>query len=154
MNHHAVRTTSSQDPKIKAIVQLFEQLCPEHLAQLGQYYDANVWFKDPFNETQGLAAVQGIFSHMFATLQRPHFRVQEVIAQTEQCFLSWHFLFSFKSSPDVEHTIKGSSHLQFDTATGLITKHRDYWDAAEELYEKIPLLKHLMCWLKKRVNAA
>jgi steroid delta-isomerase len=27
--------------------------------------------------------------------------------------------------------------------------HRDYWDAAEELYEKLPLVGALMRWLKR-----
>ena len=30
--------------------------------------------------------------------------------------------------------------------------HRDYWDAAEELYEKLPLLGALMRWLKSAAN--
>jgi hypothetical protein len=34
----------------------------------------------------------------------------------------------------------------------LIKEHRDYWDAAEELYEKIPVLGGLMRWLKKRAR--
>jgi hypothetical protein len=36
---------------------------------------------------------------------------------------------------------------------GRITVHRDYWDAAEELYEKLPLVGRLMRWLKRRANA-
>ena len=34
-----------------------------------------------------------------------------------------------------------------------ITLHRDYWDAAEELYEKLPLLGTLMRWLKRRARS-
>jgi steroid Delta-isomerase len=30
--------------------------------------------------------------------------------------------------------------------------HRDYWDAAEELYEKLPVIGALMRWLKKRAG--
>jgi hypothetical protein len=30
--------------------------------------------------------------------------------------------------------------------------HRDYWDAAEELYEKLPVLGSVMRWLKARAN--
>jgi hypothetical protein len=30
--------------------------------------------------------------------------------------------------------------------------HRDYWDAAEELYEKLPLLGSLMRWWKRAAN--
>ena len=35
---------------------------------------------------------------------------------------------------------------------GRIRLHRDYWDAAEELYEKLPVLGHLMRWLRRRAN--
>ena len=49
-------------------------------------------------------------------------------------------------------TVRGASHLRFAT-DGRIALHRDYWDAAEELYEKLPLLGALMRWLKRRVNA-
>lgn len=43
------------------------------------------------------------------------------------------------------------SHLHWD-AEGRTVMHRDYWDAAEELYEKLPLLGGLMRWLKRRAN--
>jgi hypothetical protein len=31
--------------------------------------------------------------------------------------------------------------------------HRDYWDAAEELYEKLPVVGSLMRWLKRQANS-
>jgi len=31
--------------------------------------------------------------------------------------------------------------------------HRDYWDAAEELYEHLPLVGSLLRWLKRRIAA-
>ena len=47
-------------------------------------------------------------------------------------------------------TIHGASHLRFG-ADGRVVVHRDYWDAAEELYEKLPLVGALMRWLKRRL---
>ena len=47
--------------------------------------------------------------------------------------------------------VHGSSHLRFDEA-GLVDYHRDYWDAAQELYEKIPGLASLMRWLRRQAN--
>jgi hypothetical protein len=52
-----------------------------------------------------------------------------------------------------EQLVRGGSHLRLDGA-GRITMHRDYWDAAEELYEKLPVVGGLMRWLKGRVAAA
>jgi hypothetical protein len=34
-----------------------------------------------------------------------------------------------------------------------VADHRDYWDAAEELYEKLPVLGALMRLLKRRLRA-
>jgi len=48
--------------------------------------------------------------------------------------------------------IQGVSQLEL-AADGRISLHRDYWDAAEELYEKLPLLGALMRWLKRQANS-
>ena len=69
-----------------------------------------------------------------------------------QCFLIWDFHFRFKRfDTATEQTIRGASHLLFN-AQGLVSLHRDYWDAAEELYEKLPLLGSLMRALKRLAN--
>jgi hypothetical protein len=47
--------------------------------------------------------------------------------------------------------VRGASHVVFNEQ-GLVTMHRDYWDAAEELYEKLPVVGGVMRWLKKRAN--
>ena len=46
-------------------------------------------------------------------------------------------------------TVRGGSHLVL-AEDGRIRAHRDYWDAAEELYEKLPILGRLMRWLRRR----
>ena len=48
--------------------------------------------------------------------------------------------------------MQGSTHLVFNRQ-GQIELHRDYWDAAEELYAKLPLVGGLMRWLQRRVNS-
>ncbi len=141
------------DPRVARIVQLFEHLQPEHVVNLGAYYAPNVQFKDPFNEVEGIGAVQAIFKHMFNALHDPRFVVKDVIYQDNQCFLSWDFSFRFKRFSHENQTVRGATHLRLDPATTLITLHRDYWDAAEELYEKLPMLGGLMRWLKGRANS-
>ena len=134
------------------LVQYFETLNPARVARMDDLYAQQVWFKDPFNEVQGLAKVQQIFSHMYVALDRPRFVVTECIVEDHQCSLTWDFEFHFKGRRNaVLQTIRGSSHLKFN-ASGLVVYHRDYWDAAEELYEKLPLLGSVMRWLKKKVK--
>ena len=134
------------------VVDFFETLSPASLAQLGALYTPHAYFKDPFNEVSTLADIRQIFSHMYATLEQPHFVVTGCIVEGAQCFLTWEFKFRFKSyDRRTDQTVRGGSHLKFN-AQGLVEFHRDYWDAAEELYEKLPVLGGLMRWLKQRAR--
>ncbi len=134
------------------VIAFFETLSPASLERLDTIYAPQAWFKDPFNEVRGLPAVRQIFSHMYVALEQPRFVVTDCIAQGGQCFLSWNFEFRFRNFDRGSlQTVRGGSHLKFN-ADGLIDYHRDYWDAAEELYEKLPLLGGLMRWLKKRAS--
>lgn len=140
------------DPRIAAIVRLFEQLSPERLPQLAQIYTETARFKDPFNEVQGVPAIRLVFEHMFRTLEAPRFVVHDIVVQGKQCFLTWDFVFGLKGRHQPPLTVRGGSHLKL-AEDGRIDDHRDYWDVAEELYEKLPVLGALMRWLKRRVNS-
>ena len=97
--------------------------------------------------------MEAIFVHMFEALIAPRFVVTGRVAQGAQCFLTWEFRFCFRNFyQGHEQVILGASHLLFDGA-GKVQLHRDYWDAAEELYEKLPLVGSLMRWLKRRANS-
>ncbi|HQR99350.1 MULTISPECIES: nuclear transport factor 2 family protein [unclassified Polaromonas] len=138
--------------RVEPLVQFFETLSPAGVARMGEFYATDAWFKDPFNEVQGLAQVQQIFSHMYVALDRPRFVVTAQVVDGSQCFLTWNFEFYFRRrGPQQLQTIRGASHISFNEA-GLVARHRDYWDAAEELYEKLPLLGSLMRWLKKQAR--
>ena len=133
-----------------ALVDYFEKLTPADLSRLGEFYATDAWFKDPFNEVRGLPAITGIFEHMFKKLDRPQFVVHEQLAQGDQAFLVWDLEFGFPGQQVASRQrIQGASHLRFDTS-GRVSRHRDYWDAAEELYEKLPVLGSAMRWLKRR----
>lgn len=138
---------------ISRFARYFEQLQPADIARLGQYYAADARFKDPFNDVRGVPAIAQIFSHMFESLDQPRFVVTQQLQQGSDAFLSWDFTFRFKNFRRGElQRIEGATHLKLDD-DGLVTLHRDYWDAAEELYEKLPLVGGLMRWLKARANA-
>jgi len=134
---------------VQRIRQMFETLQASDLPRLAEIYSTDARFKDPFNEVRGLPAVRGVFEHMFEALQQPRFVIHDSIVQGEQCFLTWSFLFFQPRLGHSEQCIRGGSHLLLD-GEGRIREHRDYWDAAEELYEKLPVLGGLMRWLKRR----
>ena len=86
-----------------------------------------------------------------ATLQTPRFVVIDAVASGDDAFLTWDFSFCTRSTGAQRLCIHGASHLRFGT-DGRVQMHRDYWDAAEELYEKLPVIGTLMRWLKRRAS--
>lgn len=137
---------------VDRIVEAFQGLTLPGVDKLDMVYAANARFKDPFNDVQGLAEIQRIFRHMYAQLENPRFVITSRIVEGEQCFLTWEFCFSFKRFHSGQtQCIQGGSHLVLDSH-GRIILHRDYWDAAEELYEKIPVLGSLMRWIKRQAQ--
>ena len=149
----ATPNDAAQAAAVDALVQWFEHLTPASVQQLSRFYAVDTRFKDPFNDVQGVPAVEAIFVHMFQALIAPRFVVTGRVAQGMQCFLTWEFRFCFRNfHQGHEQVILGASHLVFDAA-GKVQLHRDYWDAAEELYEKLPLVGSLMRWLKRRANS-
>ena len=148
----AASTPPDLDAAVRDFVRYFEQLTPADLPRLPDFYAEDARFKDPFNEVQGVAAIEAIFQHMYVSLEAPRFVVTGQVHQGQQCFLLWDFHFRFRRfDTRTEQRVRGSSHIVFDEQ-GRVTLHRDYWDAAEELYEKLPVVGGLMRWLKRRAN--
>ena len=142
----------SHQQDLQQVVDFYQSLTPDTLKQVDLIYTADAYFKDPFNEVRGFAAITSIFRHMFAQLDAPHFVIAEQVLQNDSAFLTWEFHFRMKRFVRREQCIRGASHLRFAT-NGRVCFHRDYWDAAEELYEKLPLLGGLMRVLKRAGGA-
>ena len=140
-------------PRVQRTIDFFERLSPADIAQIPTHYTDDAFFKDPFNEVSGHAAIGRIFEHLFVALNGPRFVITDCVEQGEGCFLVWEFRFCMKRfDTQTEQVIRGGSHLKY-AADGRIAWHRDYWDAAEELYEKLPGLGALMRWLKRQANS-
>jgi hypothetical protein len=136
---------------IQGVIDQFENLSPNSIDTLVALYSKDAFFKDPFNEVTGHADIRHIFTHMFTQVNNPHFVIKNSLENGAQACLIWEFIFQMKQSPNIDQVIRGCTWMTFNEAA-LIVEHRDYWDAAEELYEKIPALGALMRWLKKRAR--
>lgn len=134
---------------MQRVVDFFEAVTLETAArELPHLYSRDAYFKDPFSEVSGLDKIIPIFTHMFRQVENPRFTVTSTVLQGNSAFMTWDFLFHMKRFSREEQCIHGATHFQFD-AEGLVNYHRDYWDAAEELYEKLPVLGAMMRVLKQ-----
>lgn len=139
--------------RLARVVAFYESLSPADVGRIAELYAPDARFRDPFNDVSGTGAIESIFAHMFVQVRSPRFVVHEALAQGDAAMLVWDFEFAFPAPlPARPQRVRGCTHLRFD-ASDRIAWHRDYWDVAEELYEKLPVLGALMRWLRRR-NAA
>ena len=142
------------DPRAAAqrVCAFFETLSAPAVADLGAIYAPDASFRDPFNDVRGLPAIQCVYAAMFEHLIEPRFIVADTIADERGAFLVWNMTYRIrKLQPARVRTIHGSSHLRFDRS-GRIEYHRDYWDAAEELYATLPLIGPVIRYLQKKLG--
>jgi steroid delta-isomerase len=137
---------------VKQLVYFFEHISEQHVQDLSAMYTSDAFFKDPFNEVRGVAEITRIFRHMFVQVNQPRFHITSTVLEGDNAFLCWDFYFRMKRFRTAEQCIRGATHIRF-ASDGRVAMHRDYWDAAEELYEKLPLLGGLMRVLRKVANS-
>ena len=137
---------------LKRLTQYWQTLTLESVAQVGAFYADDATFRDPFNDVKGLATIKHIFVDMFARTLEPHFAITETILEENRALLIWDFTYRLKSlKPTQLRKIHGTSVIYFG-ADGRVLSHRDYWDAAEELYAQLPVIGILMRWLKRKMT--
>jgi steroid Delta-isomerase len=138
--------------RIEDIVRYFETITPDSLADMGRVYTEDAYFKDPFNEVKRLEDIRAIFERMFEGLVEPRFEVVNRIVDGDQVMLEWNFTFRVRRwKPETVQLIHGVSHLRL-APDGRIAYHRDYWDVADELYSKLPLIGGLMRFLRSKMG--
>lgn len=134
------------------LVTYFESISASNVPQLVNLYTPDAFFKDPFNEVRGVEKIIHIFASMYGPLIDPKFTVRETILEGERALLVWDFTFRIRRfKPDVTRNIHGTSHIYF-ASDGRVNYHRDYWDAASELYAKLPIIGAVMRGLAKRMG--
>jgi hypothetical protein len=139
------------DPRSQLVIDFFETLTADSLVRLGTIYAPTAQFKDPFNDVVGTEKIALVFRHMFATLHQPRFEVTSAVSQGQNAFLVWDFHFS-RGKGQAMMKIHGASRLLYGD-DGRIAVHRDYWDPAEELFAKLPLVGGLVRWVRRRCSA-
>ena len=137
--------------RAKAYARYFDELSPASKAELVKLAHPDIHFVDPFNDVRGIEKLLAVFDHMFETTREPRFVTEPPIVAGDVAFIKWRFTCTINSRFYAKPmTIDGVSEVRFDDA-GLITAHIDYWDAAGQLYEKLPLLGGLLRIIRHRL---
>jgi limonene-1,2-epoxide hydrolase len=132
---------------------LFETLTPERLDDFDEVTSEDIRFTDPFSDVVGRDGFKRVLRKMFDDVARPQFTVLDVAASGHSRYVRWRFAGQGKSRPRSPLVIEGMSEITLD-ADGRVVSHRDYWDAASQVYERLPILGALLRLMKRRIGVS
>lgn len=134
---------------VAAYGRFFETIAPDSLDRLDGIVAPDVRFVDPFNDVTGIEKYRAIFRHMFDTVEQPRFTILRTAIEGDTAFYRWRFSFRRKGAVEI-WTIEGMSEVRF-RPDGLVAEHVDHWDAASQLYERLPVLGALLRWVRRKL---
>lgn len=133
----------------EAYSRFWEGLSLDSLDSVNHRMAPEIAFADPFVELTGKDAVQAHFRKVYTRLHGVVVTVKDVAVGRSGAYLRWSFAYSMRpgGSPWV---LEGVSEVVF-RADGLAIGHVDHWDAASQVYEKLPALGGVLRLIKRRM---
>jgi steroid Delta-isomerase len=131
-------------------IRLFEELSVERIDGIEHFVSTDVKFKDPFNEISGLESFRRLLVKMLDDVKGLRFEVTHRAWTEDVLFLRWSLHGKVKG---LNWEIQGMSEINFNEQ-GLVCQHIDHWDAAEQFYEKLPLIGTILRIIKRQLKVS
>jgi steroid Delta-isomerase len=125
------------DTACQNYIDFWQTLQPDNLDRLESVAVPDIVFTDPFRTLTGIPAVKHMLAEMFRKTKSPRFVVTGHALNGATAYLRWRF------TVESGYTIEGMSEVEF-APDGRALRHIDHWDAASQVYGKIPLLGSLL----------
>ena len=130
---------------ISDFIKLISTFDSDSLRDLPKIYSPTIEFEDPINTVQGLDNLYLVFEDLLKVFSEIEIQVKETSSTNHTAFVRWLMTYRFRKK---KYSIDWVTHIEFDSS-GLICKHKDYWDASFPLYGTFPMLGFLMRGIKK-----
>ena len=133
------------------VLEFWETLDRDRLGMLHGLAVPDVRFNDPFHDVTGVEAMIGVLDRMWEVVAEPSFVVRHAALDGRTGLLAW--TFQFRDRRGNPGSIEGMSEIELDE-TGRVVAHRDHWDAASQVYARVPLLGPVLRAARRRIAGA
>jgi len=129
----------------------FDKLSLENIQLVDQFYDQKVRFQDPVHQLMGADQVKKYYQQLYTNVDSIRFEYDQGAESGAMVSLPWKMFLKTKSiNGGEEFTVDGISLIVFN-AEGRVISHRDYFDMGEFVYEKVPVLKWVIRFIKGKL---
>lgn len=138
---------------IARFASFFSSFAPDRVQTLlARTYAADIYFNDTLKVVRGLDELSHYLKDSAEAVEDCRVQIHETTRTASGDHLvRWSMMIRFKKlRRGVDTWTIGLSHLRFD-AQGLVVYHQDYWNAADGLFQHIPLLGSAIAAIKRRL---
>ena len=120
--------------------------------QLDRTYSEDVYFNDTLKAVRGAAALKHYLTESAAAVEECRVHIEDTTrCASGEYLVRWRMMIRFKRfRRGVDTWTIGVSHLRFG-ADGRVVYHQDYWNAADGIYEHVPVLGWMIRAIKRRL---
>lgn len=142
-------SAQTQEANCDAWIDVFTRLNSDGLPTLDhleRITSPEVRFRDPFNDMVGRSAVLELLEHTRRQIRDVRFQIIDRASSGQRVYLKWEMTGRLRLLG--VWRVEGMSELVFD-AEGKLKQHRDYWDASEQFYGRLPVIG----WVLARIRS-
>ena len=138
--------------KQQLIEKVFNGLNSQTMNLVYEFYADNVKFEDPIGSHDGVEATKKYYENLYKNVESIRFDFSNHVCSENQCVSMWTMHLKAKGLNGGEPiSVIGNSFFKFN-AQGKVEYHRDYFDMGEFIYERIPVLKNIINFVKERLK--
>jgi hypothetical protein len=137
---------------LQPMMALFEQYTETNLREnIQKVYAENVYFRDAFKQLNTAAEIEDYMVAGMAPIEGAEFVFNNVLRTGVDFYFDWTMRLDFKKTPKGtwEESI-GMSRMRFN-AEGQVIFHQDYWDPTDIVYKRIPIVRQLIAYVKRKL---
>lgn len=128
---------------------IFNRLGTGSLHLLNELYAEDVRFIDPVHEVRGLDALRACFAKQYANTLECTFDFHEEFVRPQDAMLTWTMRLRHRRLDGGRLIVMaGASHLRFAERVNF---HQDYFDLGAMIYERLPLVRGVIRWVRNRL---
>ncbi|MEE2745354.1 MAG: nuclear transport factor 2 family protein [Pseudomonadota bacterium] len=126
-----------------------ETLTLDSLESFRDFVSADVRFRDPFHDCTGARSMENILKTFINNAEEIQYDILEYACTDNTVFFDWVLHTKMFAK---RWTISGSTRILFDQQ-GKVCDHQEYWDAASQVYEKMPFIGALLRLIRRKISA-
>ena len=136
---------------IERLKDFYTNLNSNTIGSISDCYNDQITFTDPVSTFNGLPALTHYFEALLKKTEQCEFVFNQVDRVDTHLYVSWSMRVTHpKINGGKSYQVSGMSFMKINNE--LVCYQRDYYDMGELLYEKLPVLKHGIRWLKKGMD--